>query len=232
MRVTEWTRSIDVFPPDFPRAAEIARLAGEVADQLPLEARARHITLAFDAPEFEGSGYWHLESVGPGGVHATLYGGPFDVLTPEPPGPQRDADTAVDRVGEIPPEHVDHMLLERWIHRNLLQLDDVLRGRVEPGAVPKDRAVGFQACWDVWTDGRLKTWRRPGVSLAERRRVFFRTFSTGGLLLPRHWDVFHRLWEGAYAGHRGLLDAVERLPRVGLRARAGRVLPDGPRMTT
>lgn len=230
--MTEWTRSIDVFPPDFPRAAEIIQLTAEVAVQLPLDALARRITLAFDAPEFEGSGYWHLEHQAAGGLHATLYGGPFDVLTPEPRSPSRDAGSAVDRLGEIPPQHVDRMLLERWIHRNLLQLDDALRGRVEPGAVPKDRAVGFQACWDVWTDGRLRSWRRPGVSLAERRRAFFRTFSTGGLLLPRHWDVFHRLWEGGYAGHRGLLDAVERLPRVGVRLRGQRPPSDGPRMVT
>ena len=73
----------------------------------------------------------------------------------------------------------------------------------------------YQVCWDVWTDGRLRAERLPGVSLAERRREFFRRFAGGGLLLPRHWKTFHDLWDGQLPGHRGLLEATRRLPRLG-----------------
>jgi hypothetical protein len=115
-------------------------------------------------------------------------------------------------VGELPADRVDSLRVDRWLHRNLLQLEDILSGRIQPAALPPGRAGAFQACWDVWTDGRLKQRALPGISLAERRRAFFRSFATGGLLLPRHWEVFHRLWEDRVRDQADLLEAVRILP--------------------
>jgi hypothetical protein len=212
---------VDVFPPEFPRAAEISELVHAVARSLPLHGSLPWVTVAFDAPEFEGSGFWHFEHDAAGRLHASLYGAPLDVLTPSTEMRCRGAALATDQLGEIPAHDVDRILLDRWIHRNLLQLDDLLRHRVLPARVPRDRVIGFAACWDVWTDGRLKARRKPGLSLAERRRHFFRTFATGGLLLPRHWNTFHQLWEGQYPEHAGLQAALERLPRERPLPRAG-----------
>ena len=93
-----------------------------------------------------------------------------------------------------------------------LQLEDILLGRIDPAAIPPRRSAAFQICWDVWTDGRLKLRALPGISLPERRRVFFRAFAAGGMLLPRHWEVFHQLWEDRLAGQEGILEALRRLP--------------------
>jgi len=204
---------IAALPESFPRLQEITTLAVEAAGHVKLSAGIRRITLVFDAPEFEGSAYWHVERDDPPYVEATLYGSPRDILSPPLPGGDPLADVDLDRLGQIDPERVDRLRVDRWLHRNFLQLDDVVCGRVRPHALPTALAAGFQACWDVWTDGRLRQRQQPGLSLAERRRVFFRVFASRGMLLPRHWQVFHELWEGGYGEHEGLLRALSHLPR-------------------
>ena len=83
---------------------------------------------------------------------------------------------------------------------------------MNPEQIGRSRSTAFQTCWDVWTDGRLKGRAMPGISQAERRGVFFRTFAAGGMLLPRHWAIFHDLWEGRVADHAGLMRALAELP--------------------
>jgi hypothetical protein len=202
-------------PLDFPALALLRHAALTAVVHLGLQQRLERLDLVLDAPEFEASAFWSIELSGGGRVHAALYGSPRDVLRPgawnEDPGVTLD----LSRLGGLSEERVDRLRVDRWLHRNLLQLDDLLSGRVLPASVPPRRAAGMQAVWDVWTDGRLRARQFPGLTQAERRRIFFRVFAQHGLLLPRHWDVFHRLWNDEYADQGGLLAALDALPQAG-----------------
>lgn len=207
---------IEVFPPELPGSEHYADHARRAAQNVGLVERVTRLTLALDAPEFEGSGFWQIESEGDADVGATLYGSPADVLSLD----SRVRVFEISRLDAVtiantPGVSFDPLRLDRWLHRNLLQLDDILRERVLAARVQRDDAPGLQACWDVWTDGRLRTWQHPGLSQAERRRAFYRVFANRGMLLPRHWAVFHELWDGHLIGHEGLVEAVGRLPRAG-----------------
>ena len=204
---------VDVYPQGFPRDGDLREWTRTAARNVKLSPDVRSIELVFDAPEFEGHGYWSLQRLDDGGIEAHLYGSPRDVLEERvaPPGPSDEIDLTqlVHQRDRFP---VDPLRVDRYLHRNLLQLDDLVRGRVSPQHVPAPRSRGLQAVWDVWTDGRLRKWQHPGMSLAERRRLFFRTFAASGLLLPRHWATFHRLWEGEYGDQDGLLQSLSHLP--------------------
>jgi len=203
---------VELFPAGLPRADVLAERCRLAAQDIRLDPSVERIELCFDAPEFLGAGFWTVRREPGDRVSAALYGAPRDILTP--PG-RRDDPRHLDDVEfvcALPPERLDVIATDRWLHRNLLQLDDLLRGRVTPDRVPRSRATGLQAVWDVWTDGRLRHRQQPGLSQAERRRMFFRTFAPQGMLLPRHWATFHRLWEGRYLDQPGLLRALEELP--------------------
>ena len=204
-----------VEPVDFPAVPLLRHAALTAVAHLGLQQRLECLELVLDAPEFEASAFWSIEVEGDGPVHAALYGSPRDVLRPgawnEDPGLTLD----LTRLASLGEERVDRMRVDRWLHRNLLQLDDLLSGRMLPAAVPPRRAAGLQAVWDVWTDGRLRALQFPGFTQAERRRIFFRVFAQHGLLLPRHWDVFHRLWNDEFADQQGLLNALDALPQAG-----------------
>jgi len=202
----------ELVPGGFPAREEILAEAHTAARRLRLHERLSKLTLVLDAPEFEGGGFWSVELEPDGGVLAILYGSPLDVLHPAPRGGDRQLGLDEDRLSEVPAERVDRLRADRWIYRNLLQLDDLLSRRVDPEKISRSRSTAFQTCWDVWTDGRLKGRSMPGISQAERRGVFFRTFAAGGLLLPRHWAIFHDLWEGRLADQTGLMQALAELP--------------------
>ncbi len=198
-------------PRNFPRGGEIEEAALDAAVHLGLTEQVARLQLVLDAPEFEEGGYWLIET-GREGVEATLYSSPRDVLTPPSHRDRPDLGLDEDQLDQLDPRQVDLLRLDRWLHRNLLQLGDILHRRIDPGGIPRDACAAFQICWDVWTDGRLKQRALPGISLAERRRHFFRRFASVGMLLPQHWRVFHALWEGRLAGQEGLLEAVRGLP--------------------
>jgi hypothetical protein len=202
-------------PLDFPAISLLRHAALSAVMHLGLLPRLERLDLVLDAPEFEASAFWSIELAALGRVQAALYGSPRDVLRPgawdEDPGVTLD----LSRMGALSEDRVDRLRVDRWLHRILLQLDDLLSGRVQPAAVPSRRAAGMQAVWDVWTDGRLRARQMPGLTQAERRRIFFRVFAQHGLLLPRHWDVFHRLWNSECADQGGLLAALDALPQAG-----------------
>ncbi len=200
-------------PQDFPRSEEIEAAAARAARRLGLDRQLTELHLVLDAPEFEEGGFWQIEREGDR-VEATLYSSPRDVLTP--PNWREAASLGLDEdeLAGLDPGMVDPIRLDRWIYRNLLQLDDMLSHRIDPATLPRSAVTAFQICWDVWTDGRLKQRSLPGISLAERRRGFFRRFAAAGALLPRHWAIFHDLWEGRIEGQQALLDALDRLPPI------------------
>lgn len=188
-------------------AQPVAARANLARVHVGLSDRVTRLEFILDAPELEGSGFWQVDR-NEGGLTASLYGAPTDLL-PEQSAWARHHQAVGPAVIEL-----DLLRVDRWLHRNLLQLDDLLNGRVDPDGVPDGKATAFQTCWDVWTDGRLRAWQHPGLSLAERRALFLRTFSRGTPLLPKHWAVFHALWDGNLHGHDGLVEAIEALPPV------------------
>ena len=101
---------------------------------------------------------------------------------------------------------------DRFLHHHMLALADLAGGAVRPDLVPARRAEAYQEAWSVTLDGRLRRLSLPGLPTAERRRRFFRAFSAGGMLLPQHWEVFHRLWDLEELSHEVLLDLSSRLP--------------------
>lgn len=186
-------------------SGQIAARANLARVHVGLADRVSELCFVLDAPELEGSGFWQSETT-PGGLRATLYGAPADLL------PEQSPYTRHHRSVSVATKAIDLLRVDRWLHRNLLQLDDLLCARVEPDRVTAKDAAALQACWDVWTDGRLRQWQHPGLSLAERRANFLRIFSRGAPLLPRHWKVFHAMWEGQLHDHDGLVEAVASLP--------------------
>jgi len=188
-------------------AQPVAARANLARVHVGLSDRVTRLEFILDAPELEGSGFWQVDS-NEAGLTASLYGAPTDLL-PEQSAWARHHRSVGPAVVEL-----DLLRVDRWLHRNLLQLDDLLNGKVDPDQVPNGKATAFQTCWDVWTDGRLRAWQHPGLSLAERRALFLRTFSRGTPLLPKHWAVFHALWDGSMNGHAGLVEAIDALPPV------------------
>jgi hypothetical protein len=204
---------VEVIPESFPRAIALQEIGLAAATNLGMPTKLSTLRLVLDAPEFEDAGYWQIEDPH-GSPCAILYASIVDLLTPRSREDSRKRDLDEERLGELTEERFDRLGIDRWIHRNLLQLDDLLEARIDPRKLTRAETAAFQACWEVWTDGRLKRMSLPGTSLAERRRVFFRVFARGGLLLPHHWRVFHQLWDGGLQGHAGLTEAVRRLPPV------------------
>lgn len=204
---------VDVIPQELPGSDRYPDMAQRAAGHVGLDARVGRLVLVLDAPEFDGWGFWQIDRERDDSIVATLYGSPADVLRLDTRVLGLDiARLDVDALVATPGVRFEPLLLDRWLHRNLLQLSDLVEGRVRPHDVVRDQAVALQACWDVWTDGRLRLRQQPGLSQAERRRIFFRVFAPQGTLLPKHWQVFHDLWEGHLDGHDGLVGAVERLP--------------------
>lgn len=108
---------------------------------------------------------------------------------------------------------------DAFLHHHLLLGRDVLRGELVAGDIPAALAEAFAAAWDVTIDGRLARLGLPGYSLADRRGRFSRLFSTAGVLMPEHWQLFQGLWDGAATEPREVLAACRRLPRLQGRAR-------------
>ncbi len=70
-------------------------------------------------------------------------------------------------------------------------------------------------------DSRLRRRSLPGLTVAERRRRFYRAFSAGGLMLPQHWLIFRSLWEEEGWTQDRLIDVLSDLPPAGRLRRAG-----------
>ena len=103
---------------------------------------------------------------------------------------------------------------DAFLHHHLLWGHDVLGGGLRSFDVPDLLAEAFAACWAVTVDGRLARRELPGYTLTERRGRFSRLFSTGGVLMPGHWEAFQGLWEGLSERPREVVAVARRLPRL------------------
>jgi len=101
-----------------------------------------------------------------------------------------------------------------FLHHQLALAADLLHGRVVPELVPAALAEAFAAAWDVVVDGRLQRAGLPGYSQGRRRARFSRLFSSAGVLMPGHWQIFQSLWDGGIEGAGAVVAAVRHLPRL------------------
>jgi hypothetical protein len=152
---------------------------------------------------------------------ATIYLHP-DGITRDRPGrvslgPGRqvwDPAVAPPEVAAAEPRDFRRRKAERALFHQLLWLADLIDGAVVPEELPRALGEAFQAGWSVTVDGRLRRRHLPGYAIAHRRASFSRLFSQAGVLLPEHWRIFHRLWEGEVADQEAVLAHVSRLPRL------------------
>lgn len=103
---------------------------------------------------------------------------------------------------------------EAFLHHHLWTVQDIMTGQVIAEMVPRTLTEAFAALWAVVVDGRLARHHLPGYELAERRGQFSRLFSTAGILLPGHWQLFQALWDGSITDQKQVLAAVRQLPRL------------------
>ena len=101
-----------------------------------------------------------------------------------------------------------------FFYHNFLFIRDLARGEVNPGAVPTAQAASFETAWEVVVDGRLHRAGLPGYSLEDRRGRFSKMFSSAGVLMPNHWQIFQSLWDGGLATQRDVLGVIRQLPRL------------------
>jgi len=121
---------------------------------------------------------------------------------------------AVALPGEAGPEAATFRELpaRRLLHHELLVARDLVRRNLAPAAIPRGVVESFAAAWAVTVDGRLHRLGLPGYTMAERRSTFSRHFSSAGVLLPGHWEIFQSLWDGAVTGWRDVLAVLRHLP--------------------
>ncbi|PID79568.1 hypothetical protein CSB20_09835 [bacterium DOLZORAL124_64_63] len=100
----------------------------------------------------------------------------------------------------------------RLLHHELLTARDWARRELVGAAIPRQAVESFAVVWAVTVDGRLHRLGLPGYSMAERRNRFSRHFSSAGVLLPDHWEIFQSLWDGAVAGWPDVLALLRHLP--------------------
>jgi hypothetical protein len=103
---------------------------------------------------------------------------------------------------------------ERFLHHNLLLVQDLVLQRFVPSVIPESQVQAFASAWSVTVDGRLSRKGLPGYSLSHRRGRFSGLFSSAGVLLPGHWDIFQSLWDGALTLSSEVLSACRQLPRL------------------
>ncbi len=206
-----------VEPGDWAHAAAVAALAREAARCHGLTERLRELSLILDdfvpdeRPWLRFPNPDSLEIYGHPGHFLAERGAELPGRLPTLPWEFRASPATV----EAPP--FAPVRGERFLHHHFLAVADMLVSRIDPARVPPVRAEAFQEVWDVTIDGRLRRHHLPGLPVAERRRRFARLFGPAGVLLPRHWELFHELWECDDPTQDGLLACADRLPPLGLR---------------
>ena len=103
---------------------------------------------------------------------------------------------------------------EMFLYHNLLLAQDLVREVVSLSTIPVGQIEAFTATWEVVVDGRLSRAGWPGYSLADRRGKFSRLFSSAGVLMPHHWQIFQSLWDGGLPTGRDVLGIIRQLPRL------------------
>ncbi|HPF34494.1 MAG TPA: hypothetical protein P5571_02860 [Candidatus Krumholzibacteria bacterium] len=202
-------------PADWEDWDAVGPLAKQACAHLELDRRFTALTLVLD--DLAADEHPWLEF--PGGGEAVLYAHPDQfravpsvavstlpaTLPWEMPPP---------RAADDPRRRFSASGAARFLHHHLLALADLADGVVRPREIPAALAAAYQEVWSVSLDGRLRSRGLPGYPTADRRRRFFRAFGVDGLLLPKHWDVFHAAWDEPAPDHARLLAWAKDLPRA------------------
>jgi hypothetical protein len=115
--------------------------------------------------------------------------------------------------GALPsPEQFSETGARIFFYHNFLLLKDLAQGRIEPRDVPAALITAFETAWEVVVDGRLARSGLPGYALEERRNRFSRTFSSAGVLMPNHWEIYQSLWDGGLDSQPEVLGVLRQLP--------------------
>ena len=200
-------------PEDHAYGGEIMDVAGLAARALDLERHLRTLTLIVDDISADERAW--LRDCGDGRVelfcHESHFQPPrtavFSMMPANMPWEFRKQDEPRDDLPAF-----SRSDCERHLHHQFLALRDLLDGSVRPGDIPANMVEAFQEVWAVSIDGRLRRNSMPGLTIAERRRIFYRIFAGGGVLMPQHWEIFHELWNCDHPDHAALLDWVCALP--------------------
>ena len=214
---------LECVPESDPLCAQISPLMAAAAQRLAVDVLLDRLTFALDdidadhrvwlslRPARTAAGIWRV----------VVYLHPDHLLKDRPPpGGLLPPRQIWDAGSEGGPEAVartrdfQRPKAERFIHHQLLFIRDLLDGTVDPVTLPPELAEAFQEVWSVVVDGRLRQDGLPGYSQAERRRSFLRLFARAGVLLPVHWRIFHRLWDGEVPDQESALRLTQRLPRL------------------
>ncbi len=211
---------IRVIPAAWPLAEQLRSVAFTTASRLGLDRDLQQLVLVADDLGSDDHAWWRLDATG-GGRCLRLWLHPDHVLQDRPGrgaarrpdqdwrlGPVPGEDAAPDP-GEFSPRNA-----QRFLYQQLLLIQDVLAGRLDPAAVPAGLAEAFQEAWLVTVDGRLKREGLPHLSEAERRLRFLRRFGPAGVVTPGHWRIFRSLWGGEVATQDAVLAQVGRLPTL------------------
>lgn len=205
---------LDCVPADWEDWPQVRTLLRTAAEHLDLGRRFRALTLVLDDLAVDENPWLEF----PGGGEAVLYGHPDQfqaapsvtvttlpaTLPWELPPPRRDEESR---------HRFSASGAARFLHHHLLALCDLADGVLRPAEIPAGLAGGVQEVWAVSLDGRLRSRSLPGYPAADRRRRFFRAFAVDGLLLPKHWDVFHAAWDEPAPDHDRLVGWAADLPR-------------------
>lgn len=103
---------------------------------------------------------------------------------------------------------------EKFLFHNLLLAQDLVRRVITPASLPLGQVEAFEAAWEVVVDGRLSRKGLPGYALADRRSQFSKLFSSAGVLMPDHWQIFQSLWDGGLATGKEVVAILRQLPRL------------------
>jgi len=220
-------------PPEDPLVPVLEPVARTAAERLDLAAHLRHVVICLDDLEPDRRVWLSLErGVGEGGdgparpLDLTLYMHPLELLR------DRVASDGVFGVPQVweaqgsPENQVSYEAgdlhrtkAERFLMHQFLFARDICDGTLVPELVPRELAEAFQEAWSITVDGRLRRWRMPAASQAQRRVSFSRLFSRHGVLLPDHWRIFHQLWEREDLAQQQVAELAQALPRAPRRPR-------------
>ena len=215
-----------VIPEDWPLAEQLRSVAFTALGRLELDRQLQGLTLVADDLAADDHAWWRLEDQADG-RHLTLWFHPDHVLQDRPgrgAARRSELDWQLAPVpaaeSDLTPEEFSAPNAQRFLYQQLLLVQDVVLGRLDPGTVPLSLVEAFQEAWLVTVDGRLKREGLPHLSEAERRLRFLRRFAPAGVVTPGHWGIFNGLWRGELSGQPEVLARVKLLPPLARRRRA------------
>lgn len=215
--------SVRVAPPDWPLAGQLATVAEAAISRLDLARRLAVCDLVPDALVADDRAWLRLERADDR-WRVAIWFHPAQIERDRPDRGGLQPEAQVWQLAPVPgaaspvsAEDFSAPNAQRFLYQQLLLVDDIVSGRLDPAAVPASLIEAFQEAWLITVDGRLQRRGLPHLSAAERRSAFLRLFAPAGIVTPGHWAIFNRLWDGSLEGQAEVLAKVCLLPPLGRR---------------